>query len=94
MEDVIFSGRIRKLGRIVLLPELIHPAARRLRRQGPLRTVLQNFWLRVRFDLGTSPEKLWRSYYPSPIRGDYGVNDGPAALKNAIDRQRKKFSKS
>jgi len=59
-EDIVFSERLRRLGRVVLLKERIWPAARRLRRDGPTRALLENAWLNVRFKLGADPEQLWK----------------------------------
>lgn len=63
MEDVVFSRRLRAHGRIAILPERIHPAARRLYRNGPILNVLQNAGLRAAFAMGVTPEKLWKLYY-------------------------------
>jgi len=59
-EDVVFSQRLGRLGKVVLLKERIWPAARRLHRSGPLATAIEDAWLALRFKLGADPEKLWR----------------------------------
>lgn len=59
-EDIVFSQRLGKLGRVVLLRDKIWPAARRLHRFGPLRAALGEAWLALRFKLGANPEELWK----------------------------------
>lgn len=61
-EDVVFCERLARFGTIERLPERIWPAARRLRRAGPVRCALQHSWLALRYKLGASPDDLWRSY--------------------------------
>ncbi len=79
MEDIEFCNRLRRFGRIQLLPELIRPSARRLQRSGPLLNSLRNQWIFLRYVLGADPQKLWRHYYkkdlkeappPAPDTGD------------------------
>ncbi len=88
MEDVVFSERLRKIGPIVRLDDKIHPGARRLHRVGPVRNSLHNFWLRLKYACGTSPENLWRSYYANRSDGGEGLADGEKALKEAIRKRR------
>lgn len=88
MEDVVFSKRLRKIGPIVRLEDKIYPGARRLHKVGPVRNSLQNFWLRLKFTCGASPEDLWKSYYA--VRPDDGedFSDGQKALKAAVRKRR------
>lgn len=60
LEDFEFSRRLNARGRIVLLPERVHAAARRLRAQGPLTYALSRVWKETRYKLGASPESLFR----------------------------------
>lgn len=84
LEDVVFSQRLKKLGPIVRLPSLIRPGARRLYKAGPLRNAMKNFWIRLRFSMGASPESLWRSYYQKKPTDMQGLSDGERALKSAL----------
>ena len=60
MEDLEFSRRLRRLGRVELLdPPLWSPP----RRKGTWRTAIRNSALMVLFCLGVSPERLHRWYY-------------------------------
>ncbi|OGS36474.1 MAG: hypothetical protein A2506_11045 [Elusimicrobia bacterium RIFOXYD12_FULL_66_9] len=59
LEDFEFSRRLGRLGRIVLLPERVHAAARRLRAQGPLTYALSRVWKETRYKMGASPEALF-----------------------------------
>lgn len=60
LEDVVISKRLKALGDIVLLPEVVWPAARRLHQAGLLRLALEHAWTSLRFKLGTPPEELAR----------------------------------
>jgi glycosyltransferase involved in cell wall biosynthesis len=60
-EDITFCERLSALGRIVLLPERIWPAGRRMHRTGALRWAARDAWLTLRFKLGAKPEDLWRA---------------------------------
>lgn len=62
LEDVVFSQKLAKVGRIVLMPERIRPAARGMRRDGLVTSGLKRSWVRLRFSLGSSPDDLRRSY--------------------------------
>lgn len=57
-----FCERLARFGDLALLPERIHPAARRLRRRGVLRLGLERSWLDLRQRLGADPDELWRAY--------------------------------
>jgi uncharacterized protein len=65
LEDLEFSRRLAARGRIVLLPEVVHAAARRMRRQGPLRYALRRVYLETRYKLGAKPEDLFASERPA-----------------------------
>jgi rSAM/selenodomain-associated transferase 2 len=71
MEDVEFSRRLRPHGRIAVLPERIHPAARRLYRNGVLWNAVQNAGLSLAFRAGVAPERLWRFYYKKRVEPVY-----------------------
>lgn len=60
--DRLFCERLARFGRIALLAERIHPAARRLRRRGVIQLGLQRAWLDLRQRLGADPSALWRAY--------------------------------
>lgn len=63
MEDIEFSRRLRRLGRITLLDPPVWSSPRRFRRLGNARTLLVNVVLIALFYLGISPETLHRWYY-------------------------------
>lgn len=58
LEDFIFSRTLRRHGRIALLPDLMHSAARRMRAQGPFSYALRRVWLETRCRLGADPVAL------------------------------------
>ena len=61
LEDFEFSRRLAARGRVRLLPEVIHAAARRLRSRGPLAYVSGRLWLEARYRMDAKPEDLFRS---------------------------------
>lgn len=63
MEDIVFCERLKRLGDVVVLPETIWPAARRMHQMGAVSSGIKSLWLNARFKLGASPEALWRSYH-------------------------------
>ena len=63
MEDVEFSCRLRRRGRIVLLEPAIASSARKHLQQGRWRTTLTNAVFLVLYVAGVSPERLHGWYY-------------------------------
>ncbi len=63
MEDVFFSRRLRRHGRIVVLPHAIHVSPRRWRQMGVVRQTLRNWTLTAMALAGISPDRL-AAYYP------------------------------
>ena len=61
LEDLEFSKRLAARGRIHLLPDVIHAAARRLRSQGPLTYVARRLYMETRYKMGVKPEELFKS---------------------------------
>jgi rSAM/selenodomain-associated transferase 2 len=66
MEDIEFSQRLKKCGRIAALRETVITSFRRWERHGPLRTILRMWMLRLLYWLGRDPRDL-REYY-DPVR--------------------------
>jgi len=62
MEDLEFLGRLRRKGRLVLLPVPVVTSARRFLGGGVLRTQLRNILLVLLFVLGVPPTTLKRFY--------------------------------
>jgi hypothetical protein len=63
MEDIEFSRRLRRMGRIVLLDPPLWSSPRRFRSLGNLRTSLLNTVFIMFFFLGVCPDQLHRWYY-------------------------------
>ena len=63
MEDVFFSRRLRRDGRIVVLPHAIHVSPRRWQKMGVVRQTLRNWTLTALALAGVSPDRL-ATYYP------------------------------
>jgi rSAM/selenodomain-associated transferase 2 len=62
MEDVEFSARLKRRGRLACLRSRVRTSARRWRRHGPWATIARMWWLRTRYALGTSPDRLAQHY--------------------------------
>ena len=65
MEDVEFSRRLRRAGRVAVLDPPVESSARRHLRKGAWRTSIQNGLFIVLYNLGVSPHRLHRWYYGS-----------------------------
>ena len=66
MEDVAFCSSMRFRSRPACLPEKVITSGRRWERNGVLKTILMMWWLRLRFFLGASPDKLALEYGYQP----------------------------
>ena len=62
MEDLEIITRLRKIGKVVLLPQYVTTSARRHEKIGLIRSVLFMWYLRTLYKFGTSPTKLQRMY--------------------------------
>lgn len=63
MEDVEFSRRLRRAGKIAVLDPPVASSGRRHLKKGAWRTTLQNGLFIVLYNLGVSPHRLHRWYY-------------------------------
>lgn len=63
MEDVEFCKRLRCHGPPAALDLTVTSSGRRWDEQGPVKTVLQMWGLRLAYWLGVSPRRLWEFYY-------------------------------
>jgi rSAM/selenodomain-associated transferase 2 len=62
MEDLEIITRLRKIGKVVLLPQYVTTSARRHEKIGLIRSVLSMWYLRTLYKFGTSPTKLHHMY--------------------------------
>jgi rSAM/selenodomain-associated transferase 2 len=62
MEDYELARRMKRLGRIALLPLTVRTSGRRFLAKGVLRASLLNWLIVVAYHLGVSPERLARWY--------------------------------
>jgi rSAM/selenodomain-associated transferase 2 len=63
MEDVEFSPRLRRAGKVVLLDPPLRSSARHHHRQGAWRRTIQNGALLLLYKAGVPPRRLHRWYY-------------------------------
>ena len=61
-DDVDIVRRVKRVGRLVILPEKCFTSPRRYRESGSLRQVLRNWRVLAGYFAGVSPEKLERWY--------------------------------
>lgn len=62
MEDLEIITRLRKIGKVILLPQNVTTSARRHEKIGLLRSVLFMWYLRTLYKFGVSPVQLQRMY--------------------------------
>jgi uncharacterized protein len=62
MEDYELARRMKRAGRVALLPLTVETSGRRFVRKGVLRTSALNWLIILSFHLGVSPERLARWY--------------------------------
>lgn len=62
MEDVALSKRLRRLAPMTALPGPVVTSGRRWEKHGVWRTIMLMWWLRLRYVLGDSPQRLSRAY--------------------------------
>jgi hypothetical protein len=62
MEDLEIILRLRKIGKVVLLPQYVTTSARRHEKVGLIRSVLFMWYLRTLYKFGVSPVQLQRMY--------------------------------
>lgn len=62
MEDLEIITRLRRVGKVVLLPQYVITSARRHEKIGLLRSVLFMWYLRTLYKFGVSPARLQRMY--------------------------------
>lgn len=62
MEDIAFSDKMRRRSRPACIRARVRTSGRRWEKHGVARTILKMWWLRLRFFLGDSPERLAAEY--------------------------------
>jgi rSAM/selenodomain-associated transferase 2 len=66
MEDVALSAALKRVSRPLCLHERATTSGRRWESHGVIRTIVLMWWLRLRYFLGTSPERLAEIYRHDP----------------------------
>ena len=62
MEDIEFTRRLKRAGRVAALPDQVVTAFRRWEQHGPVRTILLMWTLRFLYWIGVSPHRLQHFY--------------------------------
>jgi len=62
MEDIAFSRRLKRAGRVAALRSCVVTSGRRWEQHGVARTILLMWWLRLLFFVGVRPDRLKRLY--------------------------------
>ena len=63
MEDVQMVRRLRRKGRIAILPESVNTSGRRWLTMGVWRATLVNTLCQIAYSLGVSPQRIHDWYY-------------------------------
>jgi hypothetical protein len=66
MEDIAFSAALKRVSRPLCLHERVLTSGRRWESRGVMRTIALMWWLRLRYFLGASPERLAEVYRHHP----------------------------
>jgi rSAM/selenodomain-associated transferase 2 len=66
MEDVDFTRRLKRHGRVAALKLRVTTSARKWEREGAVRTIVLMWTLRLLYALGVAPARLHRWYYGRP----------------------------
>jgi uncharacterized protein len=66
MEDYEFVRRLKRRGRIVILPLRVNTSARRWQKLGVVRTAVLNFFIIVAYRVGVAPDRLASWYRNRP----------------------------
>lgn len=85
MEDVELCSMLRQQGRPTQLSGPLITSARRWQSNGLLATVLQMWWLRLRYWLGVPANTLAREYYPQRRFTTTDANSGRAGNAVVLD---------
>lgn len=64
LEDLDFSRRLKRVGKLVVIPHAVTTGARRFNKRGVLRTIATNWLIWGLFFLGVSPQRLAKLYRP------------------------------
>jgi rSAM/selenodomain-associated transferase 2 len=62
MEDLVIITRLRKIGKVILLPQKVTTSARRHKKIGLLHSVFFMWYLRTLYKFGVSPTRLQQRY--------------------------------
>jgi rSAM/selenodomain-associated transferase 2 len=62
MEDYELARRMKRAGRVALLPLEVQTSGRRFLTYGVIRTSIVNWWIIANYHLGVSPERLAKCY--------------------------------
>ncbi len=66
MEDIALSKRLRRIAPMTALSGPVVTSGRRWEKNGVWRTIVQMWWLRLRYFVGDSPHRLRRVYEGGP----------------------------
>ncbi|HZX35220.1 MAG TPA: TIGR04283 family arsenosugar biosynthesis glycosyltransferase [Thermodesulfobacteriota bacterium] len=65
MEDVNIIGRLKTLGKVCILKEIVSASPRRWLKKGRARNTFKNWFVFALYLAGVSPDRLYRYYYCS-----------------------------
>jgi rSAM/selenodomain-associated transferase 2 len=77
MEDIEFSRRLKRQGRLACLRLRVTTSARKWEREGALHTIVLMWTLRLLYAVGIRPARLHRWYYGGHTDGSAGARRSP-----------------
>ncbi len=63
MEDAAFSDKMRKNGKIIILPEVVKTSARKYASETKFQTLYRTMWAYIAYKIGVSPDTIYKGYY-------------------------------
>lgn len=64
MEDIEFMGRVKKNKiKTTIIEDKVLTSARKWKKEGIIKSTSKNLFIRLRYHLGTNPDKLYKMYY-------------------------------
>ncbi len=63
MEDAAFSDKMRKNGKIIILPEIVKTSARKYANETKFQALYRTMWAYIAYKIGVSPETIYKGYY-------------------------------
>lgn len=84
MEDLELSRRLRRRGRLAVLPATATASSRRIAEQGVWQMIALMQYLKLQYFLGVDPERIRRRYEAGTRRGRRGAGSPPSSEERRL----------